>query len=155
MVTVKMRRWSEARRNRHFPTRDRPRPCPGGEIGRRSRFRSCRRKVWGFDSLPGQKITIQSDRWNPESWSGWLFFVFPFMQRQFGSSFPGNRQEHDAGPELTQAESASRDPASAKSCVHAPISRCNLRIADWAAMCSPALNATARRSSRCIQKSST
>jgi hypothetical protein len=33
--------------------------CPGGEIGRRSRFRSCRRKVWGFDSLPGHHQAVQ------------------------------------------------------------------------------------------------
>ena len=25
-------------------------PCEGGEIGRRNRFRFCRRKVWGFES---------------------------------------------------------------------------------------------------------
>ena len=34
---------------------------PGGGIGRRSRFRSCRRKVWGFESLPGHHATQLSE----------------------------------------------------------------------------------------------
>jgi hypothetical protein len=31
---------------------------PGGEIGRRARFRCESRKVWGFESLPGHKKTV-------------------------------------------------------------------------------------------------
>ena len=30
--------------------------CPGGGIGRRTWFRSMRRKVWGFESLPGHHV---------------------------------------------------------------------------------------------------
>ena len=45
--------------------------CPGGEIGRRTRFRFWRRKVWGFESLPGHQsyiaigVVIFRGRFNP------------------------------------------------------------------------------------------
>lgn len=39
-------------RGRLFPR------CPGGEIGRRARFRCESRKVWGFESLPGHERNV-------------------------------------------------------------------------------------------------
>jgi hypothetical protein len=49
---------------------------PGGEIGRRTRFRFWRRKAWGFESLPGHQHVGASVNCMPVAWHGFFDELF-------------------------------------------------------------------------------
>lgn len=57
-------------------------PRPAGGIGRRSRFRSCRREVWGFESLAGH-------HWKPDVAIPQKFLAYPVLIEVAGSHGSG------------------------------------------------------------------